>query len=123
MSALPAWAATPECRATLAHVIAAHPAISVYDDGLSSWNGRHVRGEPAQAIRAIYDAWYDTQLDACSSLTHDLPEYHALRDATLAVETADRLMERLLTTAEPVAFIPTIVRPNSDGGYRVQEAA
>jgi hypothetical protein len=122
MSALPIWA-TPEVRALLAQLIAERPTVRSYDDGQSSWNGVTVRGKTAKAIRAIYEAWYDGRIDACSALTHSSPEYHALRDATLAVETADHLMERAIDEAAPVAFIPTIVRRTPDGGYRVQEAA
>jgi hypothetical protein len=102
MSALPIWAATAECRPLLAKLIVEHPVVSVYDDGLSAWNGRRVRGSTAKAVRALYDLWYDAQIEACSKVTHGSDEYHQLRDATLAVETADRLMERLLTTSEPV---------------------
>jgi hypothetical protein len=112
VSGLPAWAAAPQCRSLLSQLIVEHPPVHVYDDGLSAWNGRRVRGETAKAIRALYDAWYDAQIDACSSLVHGSPEYHELRDATLAIETADRLMERLLTEQ------PGVVENRGDGWAR-----
>ena len=114
MSALPAWAATAEARPLLAKLIVEQPSISVYDDGLSSWNGRKVIGKTARAIRAIYDHWYDSQIDACSAVVHGSPEYDQLRDATLAVETADHLMERLLDEAAMQADVEVL----ADGSAR-----
>ena len=110
---LPIWA-TPECRALLAKLIVEQPSISVYDDGQSCWNGRKVLGKTARAIRAIYDRWYDARIDACSTLTHGSPEYDQLRDATLAVETADHLMERLLDEAAMQADVEVL----ADGSAR-----
>ena len=123
MSALPNWASNGECRLLLAELMVERPGVHVSADRDSTWNVRTVRGNAANSVRAIYDAWYDQQIDACSRIAHNSPEYCELREATIAVETADQLMERLLSQAEPIAFIPTIVRRNPDGGYRVQEAA
>lgn len=99
-SDLPAWAQTTDALPHLAGVIASPPETRI---SRTDWGSREVyRARPdVNALRRLYDAWLDAQIDALNAQYEVTGHYDmAARDEIARVEDADRLIRRLLTQNE-----------------------
>lgn len=59
---LPTWARTHSATQLLAAIKLNPPHITVYDDGLSAWNGRQYSGRNAAQLRTLFDLTFDDML-------------------------------------------------------------
>lgn len=86
---MPTWASTNEARALLAAIKLNPPHITVYDDGLSTWNGHRYAGRNAAQLRDLFALTFDDMLQ------HSRID----RDALVAwrkVNNADAVIARVL---------------------------
>lgn len=101
---LPRWADNPEARALLAAIVAEEPDFAAVRNAFDSvQRDRRYKGANAKALRSMFEAEYDRQMDEYARGKN--------RDAILAELTpsADVLIERMLAAkdarvaADPIA--------------------
>ena len=112
---LPSWADNKAGHALIAAIAAEQPDTRVEwgSEYRASWERiEQYRGKSAKALRDLYNLWYDSRIDLCSTVAHGSADYHALRDETLAVEQPDALISRILREAQGVI-------DRGDNTYRV----
>lgn len=87
---LPCWADNEPARTLLAAIIAERPETNIYDN--CGWQGSEYAGVNAAKLRRVYRDWLGERI--AGNLTGDA--YETMRAEVVAVDTADRLIRRLL---------------------------